>query len=193
MDDLDKLVRDFGFGPRGKSNPMRSAQSDRRPIDDPSFSDVFGEPAKFTPSSNSNNNDKHSSMRDFDYDSIFNSSSGSEAKKTNSSSSKTSSIPVYDKPVYDDEIFDGLPGLKSKSASSTVGYDNDAFASISSPPSSKSRNQNNDFDDMLGNLGRSEKAGENITSGSAKSTSGSKGFDDLLAGFGSGISAASNR
>ncbi|KAI3450161.1 hypothetical protein Pfo_006826 [Paulownia fortunei] len=194
MDDLNTLARDFGFGPRGKSNPMRSAQPDRRPIDEPLFSDVFGGPAKYTPSSNSNNNNKHSSMSDFDYDSIFNSSAAaSEAKKTTNSSSKTSSFPVYDKPVYDEDIFDGLPGLKSKSASSTVRFDNDAFASISSPPLSKSGNQNNDFDDLLGNLGRNEKAGENIQSNSAKSSSSSKGFDDLLAGFGSGISAASNR
>ncbi|GFQ04188.1 auxilin-related protein 1 [Phtheirospermum japonicum] len=157
MEDLDTLARDFGFGPRGKSNPMRSAQPDHRPIDDRSFSDVFGGPAKYTPSSNSINNDKPT---DLDYDSIFNSS----AKKTNNSSSKASSIPVYDKPVYDEDM-----------ASSTVRFDND------------------DFDGLLGNFGRNEKREkENVRSNSAKSSSRGKGFDDLLAGFGSGISADSN-
>ncbi|KAL3653221.1 hypothetical protein CASFOL_002902 [Castilleja foliolosa] len=157
MEDLDTLARDFRFGSRGKS----SAQPDRRPIEDLSFSDVFGGPAKFTPSSNSNNNEK---MSDLDYDSIFNSS----ARKTNSNSSKASSIPVYDTPVYDVS--------KSKLASSTVRFDNE------------------DFDGLLGNLGRNEKREkENLRSNSVKSSSRGKGFDDLLAGFGSGISAASNR
>ncbi|KAG8388825.1 hypothetical protein BUALT_Bualt02G0165300 [Buddleja alternifolia] len=195
MDDLDMLARDFGFGPRGKSKPMRSAQTDRRSIDEPLFSDVFGGPPKYTPSSNSSSNNKHSSMDDFDYDSMFNSSAAaSEAKKTSNSSSKTASVPVYDKPVYDEDIFDGLPGLKSsKSASSTVRFEDDVFASVSSPPSTKRRNHNNDFDDLFGSLGRNEKPGENNKSTSAKSSLSSKGFDDLLGGFGSGNSAACNR
>lgn len=161
MDDLDIMARDFGFG---KSKPMRSAQ----------FSEVFGEPAKFTPSS------QHSSMGDIDYNSMF----SSEAN--NSSSRKTSSsAPVYDKPVYDDDIFEGLPGLKSSSPSSAVKFDNDVIAG----------NQNRDYDDLLGNFGRSEQAKENIVGNSAKSksNSSSKRYDDLLAGFGSAPSAASNR
>ncbi|KAI3461763.1 hypothetical protein Pfo_018426 [Paulownia fortunei] len=192
MDDLDVLARDFGLGTRGKSNPMRSAPTDRRSIDDPLFGDVFGGQPKYTPSSNSNNNNKHSSVSDFDYDYIFKSSAASEPKSSNSSN-KSSSVPVYDKPVYDEDIFDGLPGLKSKSAASTVRFDDDVFASISSPPAGKSRNQSSDFDDLLGNLGRNEKVEENNMSSSAKSGLSSKGFDDLLAGFGSGSSASSNK
>ncbi|KAH6810902.1 hypothetical protein C2S51_024664 [Perilla frutescens var. frutescens] len=179
MDDLDILARDFGFGPGGKSKPMRSAQ----------FSEVFGEPAKFTPDTNFSTNSERSSMRDLDYDSIFN----QEAKSVDNSSSKTLSPPVYDKPVYDDDIFEGLPGLKSKSAASSARYDNATFAGISSPGSSKGGDQNNDLDDLLGNFRRREKSSENIMNSSAKSSSSSKGFDDLLAGFGSGVSAATSR
>lgn len=196
MDELDILAQDFGFGPRGKSNPMRSAQPGLRPIDEPpSFSDVFGEPAKFIPSSNSNNYSEHASVSDFDYDAIFNSSSlASQAKKNNNDSSKVSTEPVYDKPVYDDDIFGGLPGLKSNSASSTtVRFDGEVFTSISSPPASNSRSLNDDFDVFLGNMGRNEKAGENIRTGSAKGSSSSKGFDDLLPGFGNGTADDSNR
>ncbi|XP_047980002.1 auxilin-related protein 2-like isoform X2 [Salvia hispanica] len=155
MDDLDIMARDFGFG---KSKPMRSAQ----------FSEMFGEPAKFTPSS------QHSSMGDIDYNSMF-SSEGNNSR---------SSAPVYDKPVYDDDIFEGLPGLKSNSPSSAVRFDNDVFAG----------NQKHDYDDLLGNFGKREQAKENIMGNSAKSksNSSSKGYDDLLAGFGSAPSAASN-
>lgn len=168
MDNLDILTRDYGFGPGGKPKPMRSTE----------FSEVFGEPAKFTPSTNYSTNDQHSSMGDLDYGSKFN----PEAKSVdNSSSRKTSSAPVYDKPVYDEDIFEGLPGLTSSSPTSAVRFGNDAFAGISSHPSSKSGNQNHGFDALLGNL-------EQI-----KSNSSSKGFDDLLAGYGSGASAASNR
>ncbi|GFP97073.1 auxilin-related protein 2 [Phtheirospermum japonicum] len=163
---------DFGLGARGKSNPMRSVPSDRRSNYNPLFSDVFGGQPKYTPSSNSNSNYKNSAMSDFDYDSIFKFSSASEPMNINRSSNKASSVPVYDKPVYDEDIFDGLSGLKRKSAAL-----------------SKSRNQSNDFDDLLGNLGRNEKS--NMSS-NAKSSSNTKGFDDLLAGFGSGSSAASN-
>lgn len=163
MDDLDILARDFGFGPGGNSEPMRSAK----------FSDVFGEPAKFIPNTNYSSNSQPSSMRDIDYVSMFN----SEAKSVNgSSSSKTSSAPVYDEPVYDDDIFKGLPGLKSKSAASKGG------------------NQNNFFKDLLEDSERREQAKEKISSsGKSKSNSSSKGYDNLLAGFGSGVSAASNR
>ncbi|CAA0842414.1 Auxilin-related protein 2 [Striga hermonthica] len=194
MDDLDVLARDFGLGARGKSNPMRSAPSDRRPIDDPLFGDVFGGQPKHAASSNpSSKKNNHSSVNDFDYDSIFKSSAASELKNGNNSSSKSSSLPVYDKPVYDEDIFDGLPGLKSKSAATAVRFEDDMFSTISSPPTGKSRNQSSDFDDLLGNLGRNEKGGESNMGSSAKSSSGTKGFDDLLPGFGSASPAASNR
>ncbi|KAL6499945.1 hypothetical protein OROGR_027855 [Orobanche gracilis] len=193
MDDLDVLARDFGLGARGKSNPMRSAPSDLQSTDDPLFSNVFGGQPKYTPSSNSNSNNKHP-VNDFDYDSIFKSSAAAtEPKNINSSSNKSSSVHVYDKPVYDEDIFDGLPGLKNKSIASAVRFDNDVFATISSPPNRKSKNQSSDFDDLLGNLGKNEEVGENNTSSSAKSSSTAKGFDDLLPGFGNGSSAASNR
>ncbi|GER28155.1 chaperone DnaJ-domain superfamily protein [Striga asiatica] len=193
MDDLDVLARDFGLGARGKSNPMRSAPSDRRSIDDPLFGDVFSGQPKHAASSNPSSKNSHSSVNDFDYESIFKSSAASELKNGNNSSSKSSSLPVYDKPVYDEDIFDGLPGLKSKSAATAVRFEDDMFSTISLPPTSKSRNQSSDFDDLLGNLGRNEKGGESNMSSSAKSSSSTKGFDDLLPGFGSGSPAASNR
>lgn len=172
MDDLDILARDFGFGPGGNSEPMRSAK----------FSDVFGEPAKFVPNAN------QSSMRDIDYVSMFN----SEAKSVNGG--KTAPVPVYDEPVYDDDIFKGLPGLKSESTTSAARYDNGGYAGISSAPLSKGGNQSNFFKDLLENSGRREQAKEKIgSSAKSKSDSSSKGYDDLLAGFGSGVSAASNR
>ncbi|CAA3029767.1 Hypothetical predicted protein [Olea europaea subsp. europaea] len=200
MDDLDVLARDFGFRPQGKSNPMRSEQADRRParsVDDQKrdgllFNDVFGGPPKYTSSSSSNNSNKPA-VSDFDYESIF--KSESKISNSNTGGNKMSSFPVYDKPVYDDDddIFDGLPGLKSKLATSSVRFDDNVFASIASPRSTKSRNQN-DFDDLLGNLGGNDKFGESINkSSNAKSSSTSRGLDDLLAGFGSGIPVSSNR
>lgn len=186
------LARDFGLGPRGKANPMRSTPADRRSVDDPLFSDVFGGQPKYRSSSNSPNNSKFMSQGDFDYDSIFHSSSASEPKTSNNTS-KSSSMPVYDKPVYDDDIFDGLPGLKSKSEGSKLRFEDDVFASISSPATDKNLNQSSGFDDLLGNLGTNEKFGENKKSNSAKSNANSEGFDDLLPGFGGGSSAASNR
>lgn len=192
MDDLDALARDFGMRTQGKSNPMRSAPADRRSFDDPLFSDVYGGNPKY--STSSNNNSKNSSVRDFDYDydSIFKSSATTEPKSS-SSTNKASPMPVYDKPVYDEDIFDGLPGLKSKSPTASVRFDDDVFATISSPPTGKNRNETSDFDDLLGNLGKNEKAREKNSSSSAKSSSNAKGFDDLLAGLGSSSSPASNR
>ncbi|XP_075519770.1 auxilin-related protein 2-like [Primulina tabacum] len=187
MDDLDMLARDFGFGPRGKSNPMRSDSADRsRPaaqssFDDPLFDDVFGGPSKYSPSFKSNaNSNKQSAMSDFDHDSIFKSS---EQK----SNSKKSSLPVYDKPVYDDDIFDGLPGLKSKPASTTAKFGTDSLGI------NKSKNDHTDFDDLLGNLRRNEKVGQSNKSSYAKKTSASQSFDDLLDGFGSSSSATGDR
>lgn len=188
MDDLDVLARDFGLGARGKSNPMRSNAPERRSsMDDPLFSDVFGGQPKYTSSSNFSGINKQS---DFDYDSIFKSSAAAETPK-NSNNSNKSSMPVYDKPVYDEDIFDGLPGLKSKSPPPSVKFDDDVFVSMSSPPMGNGPNR--EYDDLLGNLGRKEKVGdENISSG-AKSSSSSKGFDDLFAGFASSNSPVRDR
>ncbi|CAK9137486.1 unnamed protein product [Ilex paraguariensis] len=186
MDDLEILARDFGFKPQGKSNPMKSSslRSDGPPPrsaarsstnssspfindshNDPLFNDVFGGPPKYTNS----NKEKSSSLSDFDYDSMFKSTEANESKNKSASA-----VPVYDKPVYDDDIFDGLPGLKSKSTSASVRYGENVFASMASPPK-----QSDQFDDILGNLGRTEK----VESRKSKS---SRGLDDLLPGFGSG-------
>lgn len=172
MDDFGVFARDLGFRPQGKSAPMappKGSRSSSSSFADDQFSDVFGGPPKYTSSSN---NKSTSSLSDFDYDSIFKSSSSSA---TNDSKIRSSS-PVYDKPVYDEDIFDGLPGLKSKStsASSRVGFDSDAFESIAN----QNQRQSAAFDDLLGNFGRNDKAG-------GKSTTSSRGLvDDLIPGFG---------
>ncbi|CAN4098640.1 unnamed protein product [Withania somnifera] len=193
MDDLDVLARDFGFRPAGKSAPMRSDGGDRRsssvrssspsPLyDDDSdgllYKDVFGGPPKYTKSSDNSNN-KSSSMNDISYDSIF---------KTGKASNKTPSVPVYDKPVYDEDIFDGLPGLKSKSVSeksaSAVRFDDDVFATMTS-----SKMKDDHFGDLLGNL----RSNERVTEPKSSSSSSAKEFDDLLAGFGSSTSTTNKR
>ncbi|XP_059305089.1 auxilin-related protein 2 isoform X1 [Lycium ferocissimum] len=178
MDDLDVLARDFGFRPAGKSAPMRSDGGDRRStsFDDPDsmlFNDVFGGPPKYTSTSSAN---KSASMNDFNYDSIF-----EDSKSNNDDNIKTSSLPVYDKPVYDEDIFDGLPGVKSKSvsSSSTLRFEDDVFASMTSPP----QDNKSHFDHLLGNLGGTEKVAEPKSSG----------FDDLLAGFASASPATTSR
>lgn len=125
---------------------------------------MFGGPPKYA-----SQGSKPSSMPDFDYDSIF---KGSGTNETKSKATATSSGPVYDKPVYDEDIFDGLPGLKSKSVSSSARFEENVFASMTSPPKS------DHFDDYLGNLGRNKS---------------SRGFDDLLPGFGSGSPKISSR
>ncbi|XP_055812924.1 auxilin-related protein 2 [Solanum dulcamara] len=181
MDDFDVLARNLGFRSAGKSAPMRSdvrSASSSDP-DGMLFNDVFGGPSKFTNTSANSNNS--ASINDFNYDSIFISG------KNNDDNIKTSSFPVYDKPVYDDDIFDGLPGVKSKSvsSSSTLRFEDDVFATMTSPPQ-QSHNKSH-FDDLLGNLGRNEKVAE------PKSSDGSREFDDLLAGFGSGSPGTSSR
>ncbi|CAN4101140.1 unnamed protein product [Withania somnifera] len=193
MDDLDVLARDYGFRPTGKAAPMRSDGGDRRsssvrssspsPLydDDPDgllYKDVFGGPPKYT-KSGGNSNNKSSSMNHVNYDSIFNIGKDSD---------KTSSVPVYDKPVYDEDIFDGLPGLKSKSVSeksaSTVRFDDDVFATMTS-----SRINDEHFGDLLGNLRSNEK----VTEPKSSASSSAKEFDDLLAGFGSNTSTTNKR
>ncbi|CDP04001.1 unnamed protein product [Coffea canephora] len=232
MDDLDVLARDFGFRPQGKSNPMRSEGGDRRSssarssssaafYDDHGsnrdgflFNDVFGGPPRY-----SNNNKSSSPGNDFDYDSIFKSSSSATANSNSNNHPKTSSAPVYDKPVYDEDIFDGLPGMKSKSESSAGKFDDDVFASMASPPrrsqsNNSSNNRNDQFDDLLGKLGRNERNNNkssssagfddllgNITmnerkpevKSSSSRSSSSRGFDDLFGGLAGGTPANSNR
>ncbi|XP_055832857.1 auxilin-related protein 2-like isoform X2 [Solanum dulcamara] len=196
MDDLDV----FGFRPAGKSAPMRSDGGDRptssvrssssSPLyDDPDgllYKDVFGGPPKYTKSSN--NNTKSSSMNDINYDSFF--KTGKDSNSYNSNN-KTSSVPVYDKPVYDEDIFDGLPGLKSKSESeksaSTVRFDDDVFAAMTSPPQPKIKDEH--FGNLLGNL----KSNEKVTEPKSSTSSSAKEFDDLLAGFGSSTSTTNKR
>ncbi|XP_004246243.1 auxilin-related protein 2 [Solanum lycopersicum] len=171
MDDLDVLARDLGFRHAGKSAPMRSdIRSTSSSDPDPMLFNVFGGPPKYTKTNNS---------ADYNYDSIFVSAKNNN---NNDDNIKTSSFPVNDKPVYDDDIFDGLPGVKSKalSSSSTLRFEDDVFATMTSPPQ-----QNIHFDDLLGNLGRNEKVAQ------PKSSVGSTEFDDLLAGFGTGTSSRS--
>ncbi|CAH9114329.1 unnamed protein product [Cuscuta epithymum] len=198
MDDLDVLARDFGIRPGGKSAPMRSGHGDRRSssvrsssssplVDDRDgmlFNDVFGGPPKYTTSTN-NSNKSASATNDLDYDSIFKPSN--DQKNNNESSSMMSSVPVYDKPVYDDDIFDGLPGLKSKPVSSSARFDDDVFASISSPP--KKNYSSEQLDDLLENLDRGEKVAELLSS----KNSSLSAFDDLLADFTSASPATTKR
>ncbi|KAI3667859.1 hypothetical protein L6452_42929 [Arctium lappa] len=128
-------------------------------------------------------------MSDFDYDSIF---KDPGSARNNESQTKPTSLnsPVYDKPLYDDDIFDGLPGLKSKPVPSPASarYDDDIFASMTSSTPKRSQ-QSDQFDDLIGNLGRTEKA-ESTRHHSDKSP---RGLDDLIPGFGSGSPASSNR
>ncbi|KAJ9548809.1 hypothetical protein OSB04_021352 [Centaurea solstitialis] len=205
MDDFGMLARDFGFRPQGKSAPMKSDGGDfhRRPPpsssspppfaaaeEDQIFNDVFGGPPKFTNTS-SNNSRSASAMSDIDYDSIFKSSASTNSANEAKSKSTSSNLPVYDKPVYDDDIFDGLPGVKSKSMhSASARYeDENIFASMaaSSPP--KRSQQSDHFDDLLGNLGRTEK----VEHPKHKASKSARGFDDLLPGFGSGSPASGSR
>ncbi|KAL8237140.1 hypothetical protein R6Q59_018221 [Mikania micrantha] len=192
MDDFGILARDFGFRPQGKSAPMKSDGGDLRsrppssssPFaadDDRIFNDVFGGPPKF----NNNNPRSTPAMSPIDYDSIFKNSSSNEAK----TKSASSNLPVYDKPVYDDDIFEGLPGVKSKSMySASTRYEDNIFASMSASPPKRSQ-QSDHFDDLLGNLGRTEK----VDPPSHKAARSPSGLDDLLPGFGSGGPASGNR
>ncbi|KAL2486200.1 Auxilin-related protein 2 [Abeliophyllum distichum] len=181
MDELDILARDFGF--RRKPNPIRSDPG--RSIGDQNRDGFLFNENSWSSNSTNNNNNKQSSMNDFVYDSILN----SDSKSSDNNNFKTSSLPVYDNPVSNEDIFDGL---KNTSTASSVRLDDEVFASIASPSSRKSRNQNDDFGDLMGNLGRKGNNSKNKSS-SAKSSSSLRGFDDLLAGFGNGSSASGNR
>ncbi|KAG9154377.1 hypothetical protein Leryth_000812 [Lithospermum erythrorhizon] len=197
MDDLDVLARDFGFRPQGKSAPMRSTTAtSSSPVND-----VFGGPSKST-------------FNDFDYDSIFknnnNDYDNSSSSRSRNASKTTSDFPVFDKPVYDDDdgggdIFDGLPGMKSKSMSSSskgVKFeDGDVFGSMGASGIDQ-------FDDLLGNFGRNRIEERNVGSmqgmddflggfrkneKEVKSSGSLRDFDDLLGGFGSESSGIGNR
>ncbi|KAI3829900.1 hypothetical protein L1987_04031 [Smallanthus sonchifolius] len=164
MDEFGMFAKDFGFRPQGKSAPMKPSGGDRR-----------RRPA--------------SSSTTFDYDSFFKDSVSANNNETKSKP-KSSNSPVYDKPLYDDDAFDGLPGINSKSVSSSAStrYEDNVFASMTTSPS-KQGQQSDQFDDLLGNLGRTEKA-EPARHRSDKS---SKGLDDLIPGFGSSSPASSSR
>ncbi|KVH94162.1 DnaJ domain-containing protein [Cynara cardunculus var. scolymus] len=190
MDEFGMLAKDFGFRPQGKSAPMKSEGS-RPPFssstiaeEDHMFSDVFGGTPK-----NTNNSKSTSAMADFDYDAIFKNSTSSNNDEAKSKATSLN-LPVYDKPVYDDDIFDGLPGLKSKSMSSSASprYEDNIFASMTTSPPKRSQ-QSDHFDDLMGSLGRTEK----VESTRHHRTKSPRGFDDLIPGFGSGNPATSNR
>ncbi|KVI11469.1 auxilin-related protein 2 isoform X1 [Cynara cardunculus var. scolymus] len=195
MDDFGMLARDFGFRPQGKSAPMKSdgvdfrsrAPSSSSPFvaeENQIFSDVFGGPPKFT----NNNSRSTSAMSDIDYDSIFKNSASTNSNEAKSKSTSPN-LPVYDKPVYDDDIFDGLPGMKSKSMhSASARYEDNIFASMTASPPKRSQ-QSDHFDDLLGNLGRTEK----VEPPKHKTSKSPRGLDDLLPGFGSGGPASSSR
>ncbi|KAM3325837.1 hypothetical protein P3S67_000962 [Capsicum chacoense] len=146
-----------------RSDDRSSVRSSTSSFDDPDgvlFNDVFGGPPKYT----------NTSSADFNCDSIFKSG---KTNNNNDDNIKTSSLPVYDKPVYGEDMFDELPGVKSKSVSSS----DDVFPTITSPNHNKSH-----FDDLLGNLGINE-----------PKTSASSEFGDLLAGFASASPGTSSR
>ncbi|KAI3984026.1 hypothetical protein MKX01_035153 [Papaver californicum] len=145
------------------------------------YDDVFGGPPKYTTPPAA-----ESSSTSFDYDSMFPSGSSSSTaqasintnKARNNNNSYRSSSPIYDKPVYDDDIFEGIPGLKNTAASSTK-YD-DLFSSVTSPP----HNQEGGgplFDDLLGNLGKTEPQFNKNNSGKSDTESE---IDDLFSNFG---------
>lgn len=189
MDDFGMLARDFGFRPQGKSAPMRSdgtrppSSSATVTEDNQILSDVFGGPPKHT-----NNSKSTSAMTDFDYDVIFKNSASMNNDEAKSKATFVN-LPVYDKPVYDVDIFDELPGLKSKSMSSSASsrYKENTFASMTTSPPKRNQRSDN-LDDLMGNLSRAQKV-ESTKQNRSKSPSG---FDDLISGFGSGRPATSN-
>ncbi|XP_021907525.1 auxilin-related protein 2 [Carica papaya] len=182
----------FGLGSSAPDFTLSSSASNRsksnsNPIFDDQdgggdgllFNDVFGGPPKYGSASDSRTTQSSTA---FDYDSIFKDRGAPAA-------SKSSSMPVYDKPVYDEDIFEGLPGVKSSSASATSVKYEDVFSSISSPPTSRPRKQENSaFDDLLGGFGKKE---TELRKTEKKETS--TAFDDLIPGFGGGSSATGYR
>lgn len=161
MDDFPGLLaRDFGLRPQGKGAPMAPLAGSARSSQGPAFDDVFGGPPRFSqprspPSS---------------FDSLF------PGLKDPLPSSKSSSLPVYDKPVYDDDIFDGVPGVRS----SASGKFDDVFASMGSHDASAPP-----MGDFLESLGRPP--AESKGSGSGRIGDEKEdltGFEELIPGFG---------
>ncbi|XWS75950.1 hypothetical protein CRYUN_Cryun01aG0135600 [Craigia yunnanensis] len=208
MDDFPGLLaKDFGIKPQGKSAPMAPP---RNPSSGTKFSSGpnYGFRSDFTLSSSGNaKSSSNSIFDDKDRDGLmFDDAYGgppkysSESRATTVQTSsfdydflfKDSKPPVFDKPVYDDDLFDGLPGIKSSSATSAAKYDN-VFPLSGSPPPPKHKSLNSSpFDDLLGNLGRKETETK-AKSESVKVEKDAPLFDDLLPGFGRSSSPAPAR
>ena len=186
MDDFPGLLaKDFGIKPQGKSAPTAPPRNPssglnygfRSDFDDQDrdgliFNDVYGEPPKYSSESRATTAQTSS----FDYDSLF----------------KDPKPPVFDKPVYDDDLFDGLPGIKSSSATPAAKYDDVFTLSGSSPPPKHKSLNSWPFDDLLGNLGRKETETK-AKSERVKVEKDAPLFDDLLPGFGRSSSPAPAR
>ncbi|XVF31981.1 hypothetical protein REPUB_Repub17cG0042300 [Reevesia pubescens] len=208
MDDFPGLLaKDFGIKPQGKSAPMAPP---RNPSSGTNFSSGpnYGFRSDFTrPSSGNAKSSSNSIFDDYDRDGLmFNDIYGGPPKYSSESratTAQTSSFdfdsmfkdpkpPVFDKPVYDDDLFDGLPGVKSSSATSAAKYD-DVFVISGSPPRPKHKSPNSSpFDDLLGNLGR-KGTETKLKSERVKAEKDAPLFDDLLPGFGRSSSPAPAR
>ncbi|XWS31136.1 hypothetical protein CRYUN_Cryun23aG0051700 [Craigia yunnanensis] len=205
MDDFPGLLaKDFGVKPQGESAPMAPP---RNPSSDINFSSGlnYGFRSDFTRSSSGNvKSSSNSIFDDQDRDGLmFNDVYGgppkysSESRATTAQTSsfdydslfKDSKPPVFDKPVYDDDLFDGLPGIKSSSATPAAKYDDVFTLSGSSPPPKHKSLNCSPFDDLLGNLGRKETETK-VKSESVKVEKDAPLFDDLLPGFGRSSSPA---
>ncbi|KAM4106234.1 hypothetical protein ACB094_04G051500 [Castanea mollissima] len=211
MNDFEGLLAsDFGFKPQGKSAPMAGSKStsattvggsstrprsssnsfedrdslftanpQQKPQDFGSgFGDLFGS-ARYATKSETN----AAASSSFNFDMFRD--SGAPVKSSSSSSAPPP--PVYDKPVYDDDIFDGVPGLKSSSASAKY---EDVFTSVaaSSSPPKRSGSGSDAFDDLLGGFGKVEReskgSGVNVKRSQREEKKSVPDFDDLLPGFG---------
>ncbi|KAM3750584.1 hypothetical protein ACB098_04G047000 [Castanea mollissima] len=211
MNDFEGLLAsDFGFKPQGKSAPMAGSKStsattvggsstrprsssnsfedrdslftanpQQKPQDFGSgFGDLFGSARYATKSETT-----AAASSSFNFDMFRD--SGAPVKSSSSSSAPPP--PVYDKPVYDDDIFDGVPGLKSSSASAKY---EDVFTSVaaSSSPPKRSGSGSDAFDDLLGGFGKVEReskgSGVNVKRSQREEKKSVPDFDDLLPGFG---------
>ncbi|KAK9066011.1 hypothetical protein SSX86_015413 [Deinandra increscens subsp. villosa] len=156
MDEFGSLASDFEFSPHDKPAPMK-LEGNRPPFPFSSGNvsennQIFNEAV--------NNDSKSTSARsdfaDFDHVAMFKNSTNNDDEARG----ETSSLNV---PVHDEDVFDGLPGLKSKSMSSSAsGCEESIFASMT-------------------------------TLSPKRSQQSSSGFDDLIPGFGSGIPASDSR
>ncbi|XVE72621.1 hypothetical protein DITRI_Ditri11bG0052800 [Diplodiscus trichospermus] len=206
MDDFPGLLaKDFGIKPQGKSAPMAPPRNPSSGINFSSGSN-YGFRSDFNRSSSGNaKSSSNSIFNDLDDGLLFNDVYGGPPKYSSESratTAQTSSFdydslfkdpkpPVFDKPVYDDDLFDGLPGIKSSSATSAAKYDDLFSLSGSPPPKHKSMNSS-PFDDLLGNLGRKET--ETKTENARVTVEKDAPlFEDLLPGFGRSSSPAPAR